>query len=75
MYLPVIPTRTPTLMAKGIIIGIRSFIMGAIIASILLSLRIKDRKDKIAFGPYICIGMFISLLYGQQLLNIYLGLF
>ena len=37
MYLPVIPTRTPTLMAKGIIIGIRSFIMGAIIQSIRTS--------------------------------------
>ena len=29
----------------------------------------------IAFGPYICVGIFIALLYGQDILNMYLHLF
>lgn len=34
-----------------------------------------DRKDHIAFGPYICFGMFVTLLYGENLLQLYLGIF
>ncbi|MCR5102390.1 MAG: prepilin peptidase [Butyrivibrio sp.] len=34
-----------------------------------------ERKSHFAFGPFLCIGMAASLLYGENLLNAYLGLF
>lgn len=33
------------------------------------------RNDHIAFGPYLCFGMFMALLYGETLLDVYLSLF
>ena len=50
-----------------------AFIMVAIIASILLSLRIKDRKDKIAFGPYIFLAVIINIFMGENLINYYIN--
>lgn len=40
----------------------------------LLASKKKNRKDHFAFGPFLCIGMAIGLLYGQELLNGYLRL-
>lgn len=69
--------------ACGFFMGWVSVLIGMFIAIILaggysiyiMLVHKTGRSEHIAFGPYICIGMFISLLYGQQLLNIYLGLF
>lgn len=33
------------------------------------------RKDHIAFGPFLCLGVFLALLYGNVVLNWYLNLF
>lgn len=33
------------------------------------------RKQHIAFGQYICTGVFLSLLYGEALINVYLDVF
>lgn len=41
----------------------------------LLATRKKGKKDHFAFGPFLCIGMAIALLAGENLLNWYLGLF
>lgn len=41
------------------------------------SLLIKDRRNKsrhFAFGPFLCGGAFLALLYGQDLINWYIGL-
>lgn len=67
----------------GLLLGWKSLLVGMFIAiviagvyaSYLLISRSVDKKGHIAFGPYICFGVFISLLYGQQILNAYLGLF
>lgn len=37
-------------------------------------LKIK-REEEIPFGPFLCYGMFISLLFGNELINWYLNLF
>lgn len=39
----------------------------------LLLTRKKDRKDHFAFGPFLCMGMVIGVLYGQQIIDWYLG--
>lgn len=40
----------------------------------LLGTRRKGRKEHFAFGPFLCVGMFISLFWGQSLLERYLKL-
>lgn len=43
-----------------------------------VSMMLKGEKTKgvhIPFGPYICLGGFISLLFGKEIINAYLGLF
>lgn len=47
-----------------------SFILGGVIAVSLLILKIKKRKDPIAFGPYIALGSIIALLYGDTLIRL-----
>ena len=36
---------------------------------------LKDKKDEIAFGPYLAIGATVACLYGSTLENIYLSMF
>ena len=67
----------------GFILGIKnifltiflSFILGAIISVILLITKIKGKKDPIPFGPFIILGFFITVFWGDELINWYLSLF
>ena len=60
---------------KGIILTLFiAFILGGIIASLILILKIKGRKAEIAFGPYLAMGAIISLLYGTEIINCYISL-
>lgn len=52
-----------------------AIIIAGVYAGYLMLSKKVSRKDHIAFGPYICFGMFIALLYGNELLNWYLHLF
>ena len=67
----------------GLFLGWQMVLVGMFIAVVLagiyagyllLSHKI-DKKGHIAFGPYICFGMFVALLYGQSILDMYLGMF
>lgn len=49
-------------------------IIGGIAGIVILSLKLKDKKDSIAFGPCIAIGAVISMLLGNELINAYLSL-
>lgn len=51
-----------------------SFILGAIISIVLLAAKIKTRKDPIPFGPFIVLGFFITVLWGQVIINWYFNL-
>lgn len=71
------------LAACGLLLGWKYLLVGAFIAILLagsyaiylvLSKKV-ERKDHIAFGPYICFGMFVVLLYGEQILEAYLHFF
>lgn len=57
---------------KGIALGLFLAIMiGGIIGVIILSLKLKKAKDKIAFGPCIAIGSVISMVWGMEILKWY----
>lgn len=66
----------------GFVLGFRyiflciflSFILGAFISIFLLAAKIKRRKDPIPFGPFIVLGFFITVLWGQDIINWYLNL-
>lgn len=67
----------------GLFLGWKKLLVGMFIAIFLaggyacyLLVRGKiEMNGHIAFGPYICVGMFVSLLYGTQIFNVYLWLF
>ncbi|MBE6062358.1 MAG: prepilin peptidase [Clostridium butyricum] len=51
-----------------------AIIVGGIFAIGILLLKVKEAKDKIAFGPFIAIGTIISIMYGSELIEMYIKL-
>jgi leader peptidase (prepilin peptidase)/N-methyltransferase len=45
------------------------FVLGGLIAGLLLFFKKINRKDSIAFGPFLALAGFIVLLYGGQILE------
>lgn len=61
---------------KGIIVGLfLGIVIGGIVGIIILALKLKKAKDKMAFGPFIAIGCLISMIWGSRLVEMYLTLF
>ncbi|MBQ9763008.1 MAG: prepilin peptidase [Phascolarctobacterium sp.] len=56
---------------KSILCLVLAFVAGGIVGISLLVTGIKSRKDSIPFGPYLCIAGWVSLLFGNELLNLY----
>ncbi len=56
----------------GIFLGI---ISGGLVAVILMLARLKGRKQTVPFGPFLALGAFAALLWGQPMLDWYLRLF
>ena len=52
-----------------------AILLGGLSAGLLLLLRIKKRRDAIPFGPFLSLAAIATLLWGQEILNWYLGLF
>ncbi len=50
-------------------------VIGGLVAGILLLLKIKKRKEPIPFGPLLSLGAITTLLWGNDILNWYLGFF
>jgi leader peptidase (prepilin peptidase)/N-methyltransferase len=60
---------------KGILLGLfLAIILGGTVGIIILLLKLKKAKEKIAFGPFIAIGSLISMLYGTEILRFYFNL-
>lgn len=67
----------------GLLLGIKgaivclmfAFVLGGIIGTLLLIFKIKSRKDPIPFGPFLCLGAFVSLIYGPYIVYWYWSLF
>jgi leader peptidase (prepilin peptidase)/N-methyltransferase len=64
----------------GLLIGyklaILAFILACILGSIIHLLRMKftDAENVLAMGPYLSLGVFISVLFGNEMINWYIGL-
>ena len=51
-----------------------SFVIGGIVATIIMVFKLNKGDKEIAFGPYLAIGGIISMLYGTEIINLYLNL-
>lgn len=49
------------------------FFLGALAGIILILSKIKSRDDVVPFGPFIVLGSFITLLWGEQIISWYIG--
>ena len=50
-------------------------VTGGLTAIIKLILKKVKRKEHIAFGPHLCLGIAAAMLYGDQIISFYLGFF
>lgn len=66
--------------AMGLILGwkkvILAFLLGCIIGSVchVIRMRVSKAERVLAMGPYLCIGSFLCALWGDAMINWYLGL-
>ena len=67
------------LAAAGLLLGWQNitlaFLLGCIIGSVIHIIRMKvhNADRTLAFGPYLSVGVFIAAVYGDKLINLYLG--
>ncbi|MEG0970808.1 MAG: A24 family peptidase, partial [Acidaminococcaceae bacterium] len=52
-----------------------AFVVGGLVGVVLLATGLKTRKDPIPFGPYLCLGAYIALLFSPYLIYYYWLLF
>ena len=68
--------------AGGLFLGWRTVLASAIIGILLgggygiylLASGKKGRKEQFAFGPFLCVGMILGLLFGNQMIDWYLAI-
>lgn len=67
--------------AAGLLLGWKevylAMVLGCVIGSIIHLIRMKISKEghKLAMGPYLAMGIFLTAIWGESLLNWYFGLF
>ena len=49
------------------------FFLGALAGIVLILSKIKSREDTVPFGPFIVLGSFITLLWGEKIISWYIG--
>ena len=49
------------------------FFLGALAGIFLIISKIKSREDTVPFGPFIVLGSFITLLWGEKIISWYIG--
>ena len=61
-------------MEQSLLCLLLAFILGGVVGVILLLTGLKNRKDAIPFGPYLCVSGWVSLLCGKELIAWYWSL-
>jgi len=67
----------------GLALGVRmvlvalpvSFVLGGLVALLLLALRVRGRRQAIPYGPILSVGMLVTMFWGEGILSWYRGLF
>lgn len=59
---------------QAVLVFLISSISGGIFAIALMIFKKRDQKSSLPFGPFICFGIFVSYLYGHEIINWYLNL-
>jgi leader peptidase (prepilin peptidase)/N-methyltransferase len=57
--------------------NILAFLLGCIFGAVIHSIRMKVSKDSdhvLAFGPYLCMGLVIAMLFGNAIISWYFGI-
>jgi len=49
-------------------------ILGGVVGLVLLLLRLKKRREPLPFGTFLAIAVMVTLIWGSDILNWYLGL-
>jgi len=50
-----------------------AFLLGSIVGIILIILKKKNMKDRLPFAPFLILGTFITIFWGERIINWYLG--
>ena len=67
--------------AAGLLLGWQNILLSLMIGSIagsvihLALMKVQGKDRVLAFGPYLAFGIFISMLYGNDIITWYLGMF
>lgn len=61
------------MLALALVSTVLAILGGGIYGIWLMAAKKAARKEKFAFGPFLCVGMVIGLVYGEQLLTWYMG--
>jgi leader peptidase (prepilin peptidase)/N-methyltransferase len=59
----------------GIVSMFLAFLSATLLMTVLMPLGIIDRKQKVPFGPFICLGIWLGQLWGREIIDWYLSLF
>lgn len=51
------------------------FLLGSVYSLVLIAFKKKGLKDTVAFGPFLIAGSVVAFVWGQQILDWYIGLF
>ncbi|CAK7013045.1 MAG: hypothetical protein DELT_03236 [Desulfovibrio sp.] len=68
---------------SGFLLGWKNIVFAALLGAVLaaacaltlIAMKKKTKKDKIAFGPYLAIALFVAALFGDAIIGAYLSLF
>jgi leader peptidase (prepilin peptidase)/N-methyltransferase len=56
-------------------ITVFSFLIGSLVSAVLIVFKVKSMKDKIPFGPFICMAALLFIFYGNEIIESYIRLF
>jgi leader peptidase (prepilin peptidase)/N-methyltransferase len=54
----------------GLFLG---FLLGAVVGVALIATKVRSRRDHVPFGPFLAAGTVLAILFGEPLLDLYLG--